>query len=417
MATEPPAPPRGTNPPPAGGGSPGIDWRRNLAALWFAEFTAIFGFSFAFPFLSIFIHHDLGVPSGRELDLWTAAAGSVSGLSMAIASPIWGVLGDRLGRKPMLIRSMVGGALTVGLIFFVQTPLQLVILRFLQGATSGTVAAATALVAVETPRNRVGWALGVVTSAVALGSAVGPVVGGFAGAAFGLRLVFLGGGILLLTSTIPVFLIVRESPLRRRDPARLGTLALIKQKPGAQRSLTVLISAQGLVSVANSATQQLLVLRLLEMLTSGVAAVTGIAFGLSGIATSAAAIFYTTITRRIGYIRTTGLAALLMAVAIGLIAVAPWVAVVVGAVALNGLLSGVVIPATASMIGLETPSEAQSTVFGINASSVAFGFFLGPLIGGGVAATEGVPAALGVVAVLAVVLAVLLFRGTREPAR
>src|SRR6202521_1001483 len=417
MATEPPAPPRGTNPPPAGGGAPGIDWRRNLAALWFAEVTAIFGFSFAFPFLSILIHQDLGGPDGRQLDLWTAAAGSVSGLSMAIASPIWGVLGDRLGRKPMLIRSMLGGALTVGLIFFVQTPLQLVILRFLQGATSGTVAAATALVAVETPRNRVGWALGVVTSAVALGGAIGPVVGGFAGAAFGLRLVFLGGGILLLISTIPVFLIVRESPLRKRDPARLGTLALIRQKPGAQRSLAVLIGAQGLVSVANSATQQLVVLRLLEMLTSGVADVTGIAFGLAGIATSAAAVFYTAITRRIGYTRTTALAALLMAVAVGLIAVAPWVAVVVGAVALNGLLTGVVIPATASLIGLETPTEAQSTVFGINASSVAFGFFLGPLIGGGVAATAGVPAALGVVAVLAVVLAALLFRGTREPAR
>jgi DHA1 family multidrug resistance protein-like MFS transporter len=336
---------------------------------------------------------------------------------MAVASPIWGVLGDRLGRKPMLIRSMVGGALTVGVIFFVQTPLQLVILRFLQGATSGTVAAATALVAVETPRNRVGWSLGVVTSAVALGGAIGPVVGGFAGAAFGLRLVFLGGGILLLISTIPVFLVVRESPLRKLDPARLSTLALIKQKPGAQRSLAVLIGAQGLVSVANSATQLLVVLRLLEMLTSGVAAVTGIAFGLSGVATSAAAVFYTTITRRIGYTRTIALAALLMAVAVSLIAVAPWVALVVGAVALNGLLTGVVTPATASMIGLETPTEAQSTVFGINASSVALGFFFGPLIAGGVAATEGVPAALGVVAFLAVILAVLLFRGTREPAR
>src|SRR6202049_2619763 len=109
MATEPPAPPRGTNPPPAGGGSTGINWRRNLAALWFAEFTAIFGFSFAFPFLSIYIHQDLGVQSGRDLDLWTAAAGSVSGLSMAIASPIWGVLGDRLWGKPPLLRAMVGG--------------------------------------------------------------------------------------------------------------------------------------------------------------------------------------------------------------------------------------------------------------------------------------------------------------------
>lgn len=394
-----------------------VDWRRNLAALWFAEFTAIFGFSFAFPFLSIFISQDLGVTAGRDLDLWTAAAGSVSGLAMAIVSPIWGVLGDRLGRKPMLVRSMVGGALTVGLIYFVQTPEQLVILRFLQGATSGTVAAATALVAVETPRKRVGWALGVVTSAVALGSAVGPVVGGFAAAAFGLRLVFLGGGILLLISTIPVFLVVRESPLRRRDPARLGTLALIKQRPGAVRGLAGLIGAQGLASVANSATQVLVVLRLLEMLSHGVAAVTGIAFGLAGVATSASAVFYTLVTRRLGYVRTTALAAVLMAVAIAMIGVAPWEAVVVGAVALNGLFSGVIVPATASMIGLETPTEAQSTIFGINASSVALGFFFGPLIAGGVAATAGVPAALAVVAAIALGLALLLATGTREPAR
>src|SRR6202521_3528982 len=191
---------------------------------------AIFGFSFAFPFLSIFIHQDLGVPKGSQLDLWTAATASVSGLSMAIASPIWGVLGDRYGRKPMLIRSMVGGAITVGLIFLARSPTELLVLRLLQGATSGTVAAATALVAAETPRNRVGWALGVVTSAVALGSAVGPVVGGLAAALVGLRLVFLGGGILLMLSTIPVFLVVRESPLRRRNPKRLGTLALIGQR-------------------------------------------------------------------------------------------------------------------------------------------------------------------------------------------
>lgn len=394
-----------------------VDWRRNLAALWFAEFTAIFGFSFAFPFLSIFISQDLGVAPGRDLDLWTAAAGSVSGLAMAIVSPIWGVLGDRLGRKPMLVRSMVGGALTVGLIYFVRTPEQLVILRFLQGATSGTVAAATALVAVETPRNRVGWALGVVTSAVALGSAVGPVVGGFAAAAFGLRLVFLGGGILLLISTIPVFLVVRESPLRVRDPKRLGTLALLNLRPGAVRGLAGLIAAQGVASVANSATQVLVVLRLLEMVSNGVAAVTGVAFGLAGVATSASAVFYTLVTRRLGYVRTTALAAVLMAVAIAMIGVAPWEAVVVGAVALNGLFSGVIVPATASMIGLETPTEAQSTIFGINASSVALGFFFGPLVAGGVAATAGVPAALAVVAAIALGLAVLLATGTREPAR
>jgi MFS transporter, DHA1 family, multidrug resistance protein len=378
---------------------------------------AIFGFSFAFPFLSIFISHDLGVQQGRDLDLWTAATASASGLAMAIASPIWGVLGDRYGRKPMLIRSMVGGALTVGLIYFAQTPTELLVLRFLQGATSGTVAAATALVAAETPRNRVGWALGVVTSAVALGGAIGPVVGGFAGAIFGLRLVFLGGGILLLLSMIPVLLTVRESPRRRREGPKLSTLTLIKQRPGAVRSLSVLVGAQGLISVCNSATQLLVVLRLLEMLGHGVEAVTGVAFGLAGVASSAAAVFYTTVSRRLGYVRTTAVAAAMVAVAVSLVAIAPWVALVVAGVALSGLFSGVVIPATASMIGLETPPEAQSTVFGANASSVALGFFLGPLIAGGVAATAGVPAALLVIAGLALALAALIITGAREPAR
>ena len=378
---------------------------------------AIFGFSFAFPFLSIFLNKDLGVASGRDLDLWTAAAASASGLAMGIASPIWGVLGDRYGRKPMLLRSMIGGAVTVGLIFFAQNPLELVVLRLAQGATSGTVAAATALVAAETPRSKVAWALGVVTSAVALGGAIGPVVGGLAGSLFGLRLVFLGGGVLLLASLIPVLVVVRESPIVRTGGPRLNTLRLVGERPGLRHALTVLIGAQGLVNVCTSATQQLVVLRLLEMLSSGVSAVSGIGFGLAGLASSAAAVFYTQVTKRIGYVRTTAAAAALLAFAVALIGIAPWTAVVVIAMGLNGLFSGVVIPATASMIGLETPHEAQSTVFGINASAVAFGFCIGPLIGGGVAAGVNVPAGLFVTAALAVGLAGLLAAGAREPAR
>ena len=378
---------------------------------------AIFGFSVAFPFLSIFINKDLGVASGRELDLWTAAAASASGLAMGIASPIWGLLGDRYGRKPMLLRSMIGGALTVGLIFFVQSPTELVLLRLAQGATSGTVAAATALVAAETPRSKVAWALGVVTSAVALGGAIGPVVGGLAGAVFGLRLVFLGGGVLLLASLIPVVVVVRESPVVRSSGPRLNTLRLIGERPGLKHALTVLIGAQGLVNVCTSATQQLVVLRLLEMLSSGVSAVSGIGFGLAGVASSAAAIFYTQVTQRLGYVRTIAAAAALLAFAVATIGIAPWTAVVVIAMGLNGLFSGVVIPATASMIGLETPHEAQSTVVGINASAVAFGFCIGPLIGGGVAAGVNVPAALFVTAALAIGLAGLIAVGAREPAR
>src|SRR5439155_20450705 len=137
------------------------------------------------------------------------------------------------GRKPMLLRSMLGGAITVGLIFFVQNPTELIVLRFLQGATSGTVAAATALVAAETPRHRVGWALGVVTSAVALGGAIGPVVAGLAGAAFGPRAGSLGLAAPLLISPVPVLWSVRESDWRTRVGPRPTTPATIAPAPPA----------------------------------------------------------------------------------------------------------------------------------------------------------------------------------------
>ncbi len=338
---------------------------------------------------------------------------------MAVASPIWGVLGDRFGRKPMLLRSMLGGAITVGLIFFAQTPIQLVILRLAQGATSGTVAAATALVAAETPRTRVGWALGVLTSAVALGGAIGPVVGGLAGAAFGLRLVFLGGGILLLISTLPVLLIVQESVRRRVEGPRPSTLATLRSAPpGTVRALAVLICAQGLVTVVQSATQVLVVLKLIETAgTAAASAAAGFAFGAAGITNSVAAVAYTRITRRIGFVRTTAVAALLLGGAVALLIVARTPTVVVLVIGITGLLNGTVIPASASMIGLETPSGVQSTIFGINASSVALGFAFGPLIAGGVAASTGVSAAFGVCAMLSLVLAALVAIAAREPAR
>ena len=102
---------------------------------------------------------------------------------------------------------------------------------------------------------------------------------------------------------------------------------------------------------------------------------------------------------------------------IALLPIAPAAAPVVLIIGVSGLLNGTVVPATAAMIGMETPNEVQSTIFGINASSVAFGFFLGPLVGGGIAATAGVPTALGVSAVLALGLAGLLGFGAREPVR
>src|SRR5260370_18504968 len=155
-----------------------VDWRRNLAELGLAEFTAILGFSFAFPFLPLFLHRELHIPSGSQLAFWTGISAGVTGFALALTSPIWGRLADRYGRKPMLVRAMIGGGISVGLMGLSQSALQLTVLRGVQGASSGTVAAATALVATETPAPELAWALGILSSAISFRSATAPPAAG-----------------------------------------------------------------------------------------------------------------------------------------------------------------------------------------------------------------------------------------------
>jgi MFS transporter, DHA1 family, multidrug resistance protein len=397
--------------------TPPIDWRRNLAALWFAEVTAIFGFSFAFPFLPVYLR-ELGVRDPAQLALWTGITSGASGAALAIMSPIWGVLADRYGRRAMLLRAMIGAAVTVGLMGFARGPLDLVALRLVQGATSGTIAAATALVASGTPRHRVGWALGVLSSAVAVGSALGPLVGGLAAAVFGVRSIFWGGGILLAAATLPVVVVVREAAVQRSEAATRPALDVLRgAAPGALAAIAALLVCQSLMQLAYSGYQPLVVLRLLERLSTGVEAVTGLAFAAAGLASALASVMYAPVARRFGY-RTVGvLAALLMAAAQLLAGWGPAVATIVAGAALAGVFYGTLGPTISTMIGLETPSAVQARVFGVGASATAVGFALGPLGGGIVAARLGTTPAITACAAAAVLLATVLATRVREPSR
>ncbi|HYW25497.1 MAG TPA: MFS transporter [Terriglobales bacterium] len=395
----------------------GVDWRRNLAALWFAQFTAIFGFSFAFPFLPVYLRQ-LGVHETGQLALWTGVAGGASGAALAVMSPLWGVLADRYGRRAMLLRAMVGAGLTVGLMGFARGPLDLVLLRLIQGATSGTVPAATALVASGTPRHRVGWALGVLSSAVAVGSALGPLVGGLAAAAFGIRSIFLGGGVLLAIATLPVLLIVREAPVRRSEEERGPVIELLRRTaPGAVGTLAALLVCQALIQLSYNGYQPLVVLRLLAHLSSGIEAVTGLAFAAAGLCSAVASVLYASIARRIGYRILGVIAALLLASAQLLVAWSPGVVLIVAGAALAGAFYGMVGPVISTMIGLETPAAVQARVFGVVASANAVGFALGPLSAGVLADNLGTFVAICGCAFASCLLAVVLAARAREPAR
>src|ERR1700674_2425107 len=126
--------------PPRRGPGRGRAWRPSLPSrevwertAWICaatQFITLVGFGLGLPFLPMYVQA-LGVTERAEVAVWSGVLSGSAALTMAVVAPIWGVLSDRYGRKPMLIRALLGSAVLVGAMGFVDNVWQLEALRLL----------------------------------------------------------------------------------------------------------------------------------------------------------------------------------------------------------------------------------------------------------------------------------------------
>ena len=171
-------------------------WKRTLYIAFFAQLISAMGFSLIFPFLPLYVQA-LGTTTGISIDFLAGMVFSAQALTMMIASPIWGSLADQYGRKLMVERAMFGGTLLLFLMAFVTSAEQLVLLRAIQGFITGTVSANNALVASTAPRERMGYAMGLLQVGQWSGVAMGPLIGGVLADAYGYAIPHIFTAILL----------------------------------------------------------------------------------------------------------------------------------------------------------------------------------------------------------------------------
>jgi len=333
---------------------------------------------------------------------------------MAIVTPIWGVLGDRFGRKQMVVRSMVGGAIAVGLMGLVQTPGQLVGTRLLLGAFAGISAATAALVVAETPSENAAHALGLLGSALALGRTLGPLVGGALAIFFALRNVFFGGAVLLAIGTAVVVAFTRESqrPIGERRSSLASVRALDSR---ALRAIIVVVAAQGLIQWTLASSQGLLAVRMLGLDESHATLLVGIAVAGSGLATVVAASTFSLVVSRFGYRTLAGTAAAALFATTASMGFTPSVVAVIVAMTVSGASFGILSPALSAMLGLEAPAAAKATVLGFGATAFALGLAIGPLATGFITGSAGIGLGLLSAAVAALLASGLLLVFGREP--
>jgi DHA1 family multidrug resistance protein-like MFS transporter len=408
------------------------DWQRTLWIMFFAQLVTAVGFSIIFPFLPLYVE-DLGTNTGLSIEFWAGMVFSAQAVTMMIASPIWGGLADRFGRKVMVERSMFGGAIIICLMAFPRTAEELVLLRAVQGLITGTVSAANALVAASAPRQHTGFAMGVIQVGLWGGVALGPLIGGVMADAFGFRVPFIVTAVLLLVAGVLVHLGIKETftpPVKDEADKRgfIGEWRHILSMSGVAQTYT----ARFLTGLSRSMVVPIMPLFMAMLILSShpiptvlpdlsafldarlpvagaVSTLTGLAVGLASATATASAVVLGRLGDRIGH-RTILVGAALASVVFYLpqaFVTAPWHLLALQG--LTGLAAGGLVAAPSALLARYTDPGEEGAVYGLDNSVIAAARAVAPLAGAGIAVWLGLRATFGVLSGVFVVVAVVGF--------
>ncbi len=368
-----------------------VSWQRTLWAMVAIQFVMTASFNFISPIMPLFLP-DLGVTSEAGIDLWSGILTGATSFVAAFASPLWGRLADRHGRKVMLVRSSIAIGIFTALMGLSLTVWQFFAARALMGAFAGFSATAIALVASQVPESRLGYSLGLLSTGQLVGALVGPVIGGLLADVTGsYRIPFYCTSAITLTATLLVWRGVTEHFV---PPNRAG------QGRGALRGIAILFSAAGMLPLffvllmaqfSVRAVQPVITLFVQELTgpRADLATLGGMALSVTGLAGMVAVPLLGRHSDEIGYRRV-----LLICLAGATLTSLPqgfaesyWVFAVERFAV--GLFIGGIVPTANALIGRMVARGERGAVYGLTASATFLGNSLGPLTGGAIAASLG----------------------------
>ncbi len=213
--------------------SPPAQERRALTIVLSVLIIDMIGFGIVLPVMPDLIvgltHTTLGDAARKAGWLMGAFA-----IMQFMFGPVLGGLGDRFGRRPVILMSMVAFSLDYFMMGLAPTYGWLFVTRAIAGIAGATFVPATAYIADITPPERRAQNFGLIGAAFGLGFTIGPAIGGLLGS-FGTRApFFVAGGLALINATAGFFLLPESLSPERRRP-----FSLARANPlGTFRSLT-----------------------------------------------------------------------------------------------------------------------------------------------------------------------------------
>ena len=209
--------------------------RPSLLVIFLSVFIDLIGFGIVMPLLPIY---------SREFN----APGYLIGLIMAsfsvmqfLFAPVWGALSDRIGRRPVILISNAGSAISYALFAIASTMggqnglLLILVSRIFAGICGANLSVASAYIADVTPVEKRSRGMALIGVAFGLGFIFGPAFGSFSASQWGLAGPGWAAAVICAVNVLIGFVVLRES--RRPDSEsaakrpRFGQLAHTLAQP------------------------------------------------------------------------------------------------------------------------------------------------------------------------------------------
>ncbi|MEW6510346.1 MAG: MFS transporter [Bacteroidota bacterium] len=390
-------------------------WRRNLRILWGTQFLAMIGMNLVVPFLPFYIR-SLGVTDPDDLARWSGLVFAGPFFVSFVATPFWGNLGDRYGRKIMVVRALFGLAVSQVLMGLAQDVYQLLLFRIVQGAISGFIASALALVSTNTPKERIGYALGVMQSATAGGMVLGPFIGGLLADLIGYREIFFvtavicaAGGVVVIRRVVEL---TRGPGEGKRYTVRENYRLMYRDRRLRVIALTLVVSQMSVLMI--EPIFALYIEGFAPPTSQFVSTLAGGIFSITGLFMVISAPWWGKRNDRRGYRKH-----LTIALSVGGVAymghiIVPDLLQLALLRAFLGFARGGVLPALYSLTSVYAPPERRGGMMAIASSMTILGNMLGPVLGGAAAGAFGIKASFVVTGLLLIATSWVVWRNVDD---
>lgn len=161
---------------------------KRILTLFLTIFIDLLGFGIIIPILPV-VTKKMALQSGLHLDADVAVGLTMGVFSLMqfLFSPIWGSLSDKIGRRPIILGSILATAVGYVMLGISNTFIILFLARLVAGIGSANISAAQAYIADITAPQERAKRMGLIGAAFGLGFVFGPPIGGALFAAGGLQ--------------------------------------------------------------------------------------------------------------------------------------------------------------------------------------------------------------------------------------